>query len=208
MNKDNYENQLQESRQYWDDVASTFDNEPDHGLRDELIRETWMAFLRNWLPPASVTVLDIGCGTGSLSLVLAELGHKVTGIDLSSAMISHAYAKAAAREFQIEFHVMDAAFPQLPHQQFDVILCRHLLWALPEPEQVLQRWLEFLKPKGRLILIEGFWSTGGGLHAQDIIRMLPATLTAVSHQDLSNNSNFWGGRVTDERYAIIADNNK
>lgn len=207
MNKVNHEKRLQESQQYWDDLASTFDNEPDHGLQDPLIRETWTKFLKTWLPQTKVTILDIGCGTGSLSIVLAELGHKVTGIDLSPSMISHAQAKAAANGFQIEFHVMDAAFPQLQHQQFDVILCRHLLWALPEPEQVLQRWVEFLKQKGRLILIEGFWVTGVGLHAQEIIKMLQSSFINISNQNLSNHPNFWGGNVTDERYAIIADNN-
>src|SRR5687768_8968063 len=145
-NSGNYEKRLQESQQYWDDLASTFDNEPDHGLRDAVIRETWTEFLKAWLPPTNVTVLDIGCGTGSLSIVLAELGHKVTGIDLSPPMIAHAQAKAATHGFQIEFRVMEAAFPQLSSQQFAVIMCRHLLWALPEPEQVLQRWMEFLKP--------------------------------------------------------------
>lgn len=207
-NSENNEKRLQQSQQYWDDLASTFDNEPDHGLRDALIRETWTEFLKTWLPPTNATVLDIGCGTGSLSIVLAELGHKVTGIDLSPSMISHAQAKAATHGFQIEFHVMDAAFPQLSYQQFDVIICRHLLWALPEPEQVLQRWTEFLKPNGQLILIEGFWVTGAGFHAQEVIKMLPASFISISNQNLSDNPNFWGGSVTDERYAIIADNNK
>ncbi|MGB4872206.1 MAG: class I SAM-dependent methyltransferase, partial [Candidatus Promineifilaceae bacterium] len=40
-------------------------------------------------------ILDIGCGTGSLSAVLAGLGHQVTGIDLSPVMISIAQTKAA-----------------------------------------------------------------------------------------------------------------
>ena len=158
-------------------------------------------------PETGKDYLDIGCGTGSLSIVLTELGHKVTGIDLSPSMISRARAKAATHKFQIEFHVMDAAFPQLSHRQFDVIVCRHLLWTLPGPQQVLQRWAEFLKSKGRLILIEGFWVTGAGLHAQEIVKMLPASLIHVSLKNLSDNPNFWGGRVTDERYAIIADNN-
>src|SRR5688572_8253320 len=109
-NTENREKQLRESQQYWDDLASTFDNEPDHGLRDSVIRETWTTFLRTWLPPTNITILDIGCGTGSLSVVLAGLGHKVTGIDLSPSMISLAQAKAATQGFQIEFHVMDATF--------------------------------------------------------------------------------------------------
>jgi 2-polyprenyl-3-methyl-5-hydroxy-6-metoxy-1,4-benzoquinol methylase len=208
MSKDdskNNEKRLQEAQDYWDDVASTFDDEPDHGLRDVLIRETWTEFLKTWLPPTTATILDIGCGTGSLSIVLAELGHRVTGIDLSPSMISHAQAKAAIHGFPIEFHVMDAAFPQLPDRQFDMIICRHLLWALREPKQVLRRWLAFLKSSGRLILIEGFWVTGAGLHAQELMKILPASLGNVSHHNLSDNPNYWGGRVTDERYAIIAD---
>lgn len=207
-NTENHEKRLHETQQYWDDLASTFDNEPDHGLRDPIIRETWIAFLRTRLPQTNATVLDIGCGTGSLSVVLAGLGHKVTGIDLSPSMISLAQAKAATQGFQIEFHVMDAAFPQFSNQQFDTIICRHLLWALPEPVRVLQRWSKLLKRKGRLILIEGFWVTGAGLHAHEVIKMLPASFTNISNQNLSDNPNYWGCRVTDERYAIIADNNK
>src|SRR5215208_3144651 len=107
--KENNEKRLQESRQYWDDLASTFDNEPDHGLRDPVVRGTWIKLLETWLPQTSVTILDIGCGTGSLSIALAELGHKVTGIDLSPSMISLAQPKAASYGLPIEFHVMDAA---------------------------------------------------------------------------------------------------
>lgn len=202
---ENNKNRLKESQQYWDDLAATFDNEPDHGLHDSLIRETWTEFLKTYLPETKVDILDIGCGTGSLSVVLAALGHKVTGIDISPAMISLAQTKAAAQRLPIAFYVMDAAFPKLSNQQFDVLICRHLLWALPEPKQVLLRWIKFLKGKGRLILIEGFWLAGGGLHAKEIIEMLPASIKDVSVHNLSNNPNFWGGNVTDERYAIIAD---
>jgi len=201
----NDENRLQASRQYWDGRASSFDDEPDHGLRDSLVRERWTEYLKAWLPYTNATILDIGCGTGSLSVVLAGLGHKVTGIDLSPAMISLAQAKAATHGLQIEFYVMDAAFPRLSHQQFDVIICRHLLWALPEPQQVLQRWSESLKEEGRLILIEGFWANGGGLHANEITEMLPSSFINITVQNLSGNPNLWGRNVTDERYAIIAD---
>ncbi|MBI5354095.1 MAG: class I SAM-dependent methyltransferase [Chloroflexi bacterium] len=205
QNTENYENQLQESRRYWNDLASSFDDEPDHGLRDPLIRETWTKFIKAWLPPFNSTILDIGCGTGSLSVILAELGHKVTGIDLSPSMITLAKEKAAVQGCQIDFHVMDAAFPNFSRQEFDLIVCRHLLWALPEPNHVLQRWAEFLKQNGRLFLVEGFWNTGAGLHAKEISEMLPPSFTKVSIQNLSGNPNFWGGEVSDERYAIIAD---
>jgi 2-polyprenyl-3-methyl-5-hydroxy-6-metoxy-1,4-benzoquinol methylase len=204
-NTGNDKKRLQESRQYWDDLASSFDDEPDHGLRDSLVLEAWTELLKTWIPAANATILDIGCGTGSLSVILARLGHTVTGIDLSPSMISLARTKAAAYGLEIEFHIMDASHAQLAEHQFDVILCRHLLWALPEPEQVLQRWIKLLKPGGRLILIEGYWRTGAGLHAEEITEMLPSSFINISVRNLSNDPDFWGGTVTDERYIIIAD---
>jgi len=204
-NTGNDKKRLQESRQYWDDLASSFDDEPDHGLRDSLVLEAWTELLKTWIPAANATILDIGCGTGSLSVIPARLGHTVTGIDLSPSMISLARTKAAAYGLEIEFHIMDASHVQFAEHQFDVILCRHLLWALSEPEQVLQRWIKLLKPGGRLILIEGYWRTGAGLHAEEITEMLPSSFINISVRNLSNDPGFWGGTVTDERYIIIAD---
>ena len=119
--------------------------------------------------------------------------------------ISLARTKAAAYGLEIEFRIMDASHVQFAEHQFDVILCRHLLWALSEPEQVLQRWIKLLKPGGRLILIEGYWRTGAGLHAEEITEMLPSSFINISVRNLSNDPGFWGGTVTDERYIIIAD---
>ena len=205
MSEQNNEKRLQESRQLWDAAAATFDDEPDHGLRNPVVLEAWTRFLKARLPSINASILDIGCGTGSLSVVLAGLGHTITGIDLSPAMIARAEAKAEAHGHRIDFQVMDAAFPQFASRQFDVILCRHLLWALPEPKQVLHRWVEFLKPQGRFLLIEGYWTTSAGLHANELSEMLPQTCTNILIQDLSNNPDYWGGTVTDERYALMAD---
>jgi SAM-dependent methyltransferase len=199
------EQRLQELRQYWDGLASTFDDEPDHGLREPLVLEAWQDALKRWLPTAKAMILDIGCGTGSLSVIFAGLGHTVTGIDLSPTMVSLAEAKAKSYGYQIKFQVMDAAFPELPHRHYDVIVCRHLLWTLPEPKTVLSRWLELLRQDGRLILIEGYWGTDVGIHAEEIVGYLPPSLTNVSTQDLSEVTNLWGRVVTDERYAVIAD---
>lgn len=201
---DKHEKRLQETRQIWDEAAASFDNEPDHGLRDPQVRHAWTELLKVWLPSASSALLDVGCGTGSLSVVLTGLGHIVTGIDISPEMINRAQAKAAAAGYSIEFHVMDAAAPQFPPGSFDVIVCRHLLWTLPEPSLVLQRWVDLLKPGGRLILIEGYWSTGAGLHSDDIVAALPGSITPISVQNLSEQPQYWGKQVTDERYVIIA----
>jgi 2-polyprenyl-3-methyl-5-hydroxy-6-metoxy-1,4-benzoquinol methylase len=148
----NDEKRLQVSRQYWDNLASSFDDEPDHGLHNPVVLENWTNFLSASLPNTKLSILDIGCGT----VVLGRLAHTVTGIDLSPTMISLARTKAEALGYQIEFHVMHAASPQLPRDHFDAIVCRHLLWTVPDPQQVLQRWADLLKQKGRLISIEGY----------------------------------------------------
>jgi ubiquinone/menaquinone biosynthesis C-methylase UbiE len=168
------------------------------------VRAAWVKLLNKWLPAKPASVLDIGCGTGSLSLLLASLGHQVMGIDISEQMLVRAEAKAKAAGQSILFRLMDAYNPDLPHSSFDVIVCRHLLWAMPSPAEALRRWSMLLVPGGRLLLIEGFWHTGGGLHALQIIDALPPELTAVQIEDLSSNSNLWGQAVRDERYLITA----
>lgn len=193
------------SADIWNAAAPTFDNEPDHGLRDPIVRQAWTDLLASFLPAAPTKILDIGCGTGSLSVLMAGLGHQVTGIDFSSAMIELAKTKASAHDHSIQFHVMNAASPQLPANQFDAIVCRHLLWALPDIDQVLARWLKFLKKPGRLVLIEGFWHTGAGLHAEQITKALPPSIISIVVHPLSQQPDLWGGPVNDERYAVIAD---
>lgn len=194
----------QKARRIWDNEADTFDQEPDHGLLDAVVRAAWQELLKTSLPPPPAAILDVGCGTGSLSVLLAEAGYGVTGIDFSPAMIAQANAKAQRAGQSILFQVMDAASPSLLPQKFDVILCRHLLWALPEPALVLHKWAALLAGNGRFLLIEGFWHTGGGLHASQIVEALPATFSHIIVDDLSDNSALWGGGVNDERYLITA----
>ncbi|HET8601247.1 MAG TPA: class I SAM-dependent methyltransferase [Segeticoccus sp.] len=53
-------------------------------------------------------VLDVGCGTGDLALLVAERGHQVVGVDCSSRAVTAAREKAAARALDIDVRVGDA----------------------------------------------------------------------------------------------------
>ena len=127
----------------------------------------------------------------------------MVGTDWSAAMLARAVTKATASAHQAAFMVMDAAHPAFSSSCFDVVLCRHVLWALPQPAAVLQRWANLLAPGGRLVLIEGYWRAGG-LHAEEVVAALPPVLTNVTVDQLSDEPHLWGGPVNDERYAVIA----
>ena len=83
------------TREYWDGQAADFDREADHGLLDPGVRQAWAALILPLIPLPGSEVADLGCGTGSLSLLLAEEGHRVRGLDLSGRMVEAARAKAA-----------------------------------------------------------------------------------------------------------------
>ncbi|MBK3574105.1 class I SAM-dependent methyltransferase [Streptomyces sp. MBT65] len=191
----------------WDAQAAAFDEQPDHGLRDPEIRRAWADRLRGWLPARAADVLDLGCGTGTLSLLAAEQGHRVTGVDLSPAMIDLARAKLAGRD--AAFLIGDAAAPPVGEQRFDVVLVRHVLWTLPDPARVLRHWCDLLRPGGRLVLIEGRWGTAGpvGIPADRLTGLLAPLVPGAGHvrvERLSEDPLLWGGTVADERYAVVA----
>lgn len=190
-------------RAEWDAAAATFDLEPDHGLTSPETRAAWWSVLSPLLSTGNPRVADIGCGTGSVSLLLAENGCDVTGLDLSPAMVELATAKARDADLDIDFRVGDAADPALEAGAFDVVLSRHVVWALPEPETALERWAALLAPGGRLVLVEGRWETGAGLAADDLRALVAPVATSVGVVPLPDPA-LWGKEITDERYVLLA----
>lgn len=188
----------------WDAEADTFDDEPDHGLRAPEVRRAWADRMEGWLPARPADVLDLGCGTGSLSLLAAERGHRVTGVDLSPAMVERARAKLAGRA--AVFLVGDAAAPPVGEERFDVVLARHVLWTLPDPARVLREWSGLLRPGGRLVLVEGVWGTVSpvGISAERLTGLLAPLTEDVRVERLSDDARLWGWEVEDERYAVVA----
>ncbi len=188
---------------YWDSQAATFDDQPDHGLRDPRVREAWQRLLLPRLPAAPTAVADLGCGTGSLSVLLAAAGYAVTGLDSAPKMIKAARAKAAAAEVGARFVTSDAAAPALPAGSFNVVLSRHVLWAMPDVDAALAAWLTLLSPGGALVLVEGRWHTGAGLALAQAEEAVLRHRTSVSVTRLDD-PDLWGGPVSDERYLLIS----
>lgn len=188
----------------WDARAAAFDDEPDHGLRDPEVRAAWSDRLRAWLPEDPADLLDLGCGTGSMSLLAAGQGHRVTAVDLSPAMVERARAKLAGHDAVVLRG--EAADPPVGERRFDVILVRHVLWTLPEPARVLRHWRDLLRPGGRFVLVEGVWGAlhPVGLSAGRLTALLEPLTAALRVERLSGDPLLWGKDVDDERYALIA----
>jgi len=184
----------------WDAEAGSFDEAADHGLRDAHVREAWRGLLLDRLPPAPASVADLGCGTGTLSLLLAEEGYRVDGVDFSPRMLELAEQKAAGRA-GVRFVRGDAYQPPLRDGEYDAVLCRHVLWAMPDPAVALRRWLSLLRPGGTLVLVEGRWSNDVGLPAAETVALVEATGRSAELTRLTDPV-YWGRAIDDERYVV------
>jgi 2-polyprenyl-6-hydroxyphenyl methylase/3-demethylubiquinone-9 3-methyltransferase len=112
-------------------------------------------------------VLDAGCGGGLLAEELARRGARVTGIDLSPAMIETAQLHAAESALSIDYRLQDAAELALrqPHS-FDVVCCMEMLEHVAEPAS-------FLDVLGRLV------RPGGAIFVSTLNRNLKSFLLAI-----------------------------
>ncbi|WP_098455164.1 class I SAM-dependent methyltransferase [Sanguibacter antarcticus] len=187
----------------WDAEAASFDDQPDHGLRDAAVRTAWADLLLPLMPPAPARIADIGCGTGTLSLLLSDAGHRVSGLDISPAMVALATTKVARAGYEPDVRGGDAAAPPWHPGSFDVVLTRHVLWAMDDPDAALARWIELLAPHGRLVLIEGRWSTGAGLSAARVCGLV-RRYRAEADVTVLDDARYWGAPVSDERYVVVS----
>ncbi|MDX6327093.1 MAG: hypothetical protein QOK15_3447 [Nocardioidaceae bacterium] len=186
----------------WDTEADGFDEPADHGLRDPAVRAAWRALLLAHLPAAPARVADLGCGTGTLSLLLAEAGHTVDGLDFSPRMVEKARAKTRTQA-RVTIALGDASDPPLPVAAYDVVLSRHVLWAMPDPALALARWARLLGPEGTMLLVEGRWSNGAGLAAEETVSLVESAGRRAQLVRLGDPS-YWGRAIDDDRYLVRA----
>jgi ubiquinone/menaquinone biosynthesis C-methylase UbiE len=145
----------------WDLASETFDTHIGHGIQNEKERDAWKRTFRSIFPEKSLRILDVGCGTGELSVLFAEMGHKVTGIDISRKMLNIAKMKAEALKAEIIFEEGDAENPGYDDSSFDIVFNRHLLWTLPNPKMAIENWRRVLEKGGNVVIIDGVWDNKG-----------------------------------------------
>ena len=141
---------------HWSRRAAHFDQDFGHSIGSPEERAAWDRIFDLVLPrEKALDVLDVGCGTGFLSLELAARGHRATGIDFAPAMLAIARQKAAERSLPVRFEEGDAEALPFGPGAFDLVVTRHVLWTLPHPKAAIDEWLRVLRPGARLVVVDG-----------------------------------------------------
>lgn len=169
---------------YWTGRADAYDAHQVRQLRIPEIRQGWTTVWTRALPAPPARVLDVGTGTGHVSLLLAGLGYDVTGIDLAAGMLAKAREKAAALPNPPDLRLDDAVAPDFPAGSFDVVASRYVLWTLRTPLDALRNWRGLLRPGGLLAAVDSTWfpdgiegtavgESMGELYDRDVRALLP-----------------------------------
>jgi ubiquinone/menaquinone biosynthesis C-methylase UbiE len=135
------------------DVLETRGADP----QQQAMRRSFLAGIA--MPPRSA-VLEVGCGTGVLTRMLARLPDvdTVIGVDPAPSLLEHA-RELAADLTNVTFQEADGRSLPFDNAGFDVVLFDSTLSHVPGPEQALAEALRVLRPEGRLAIFDGDYAT-------------------------------------------------
>ena len=145
-------------KERWNRRADTFERSPGHGIHSKKEKDAWVNLFKRVLGDEKLEILDVGTGTGVIALLLAELGHRVIGVDIAEQMIDQARKKAKNLNLPVNFQTGDAEELPFANNSFDVVINRHVVWSLPNPEKAMAEWKRVLRSGGKLIIIDSNWS--------------------------------------------------
>jgi len=133
---------------------------PREGLSSLYARAECSQFARllNEAIPGDARILEIGCGTGQMSLYLTRADRLVVGADLTRASLL--LAREAARRFglaRVQFVETDLHHPGLRAGAFDVVYASGVLHHTPNPRQAFARIVSLVRPGGIIVL--GLYNT-------------------------------------------------
>lgn len=147
--------------QYWDTYAGAYEANQRDQLRHPAVHRAWADVWSAALPAPPATVLDVGTGSGHVSVLLASLGHQVTGIDLAEAMLDEARRRTESMPTPPTLMVGDAVDPPFPPGTFDAVTSRYVLWTLCEPQVALANRGALLRPGGTFAAVDSTWFPDG-----------------------------------------------
>lgn len=147
--------------EYWTERAPAYDEYQQRPERRDVDAEAWARIWADALPKPPSDVLDVGTGSGHVAFLLAALGHRVTGIDLSEGMIERSRQHADLLENPPTIRVGDAVAPDFAAGSFDAVVGRYVMWTLRDPAAAVPSWVRLLRPGGVVAMVDSTWFTDG-----------------------------------------------
>lgn len=127
-------------------------------LMQDVPYEGWIRYLKSLFVKYGIEpkdILDLGCGTGNVTIPLAEMGYRLTGLDMSAEMLSVAEEKSRSKGLQINWLQQDMLEMTLGGLKFDLVISMtdslNYLSTLDDLKLVFAKVSEVLKPGGWLI---------------------------------------------------------
>jgi ubiquinone/menaquinone biosynthesis C-methylase UbiE len=106
---------------------------------------------RRWVASkATRDVLEVGIGTG-MNLPFYGPDVRLTGVDLSPAMLAEARRRAADLGREVDLREADAEALEFPHGQFDTVVFSLSLCSIPDDRRAVAEGVRVLKPGGRML---------------------------------------------------------
>ncbi len=148
----------EENQAYWTKRADSYAQTIRAELSDDHVA-MWGDVLREEMAGLTqktgrLTVLEAGTGPGFLSILLAQMGHSVTGIDYTQEMLNKAKENAALAGADVRFLKMNTEALDFADEIFDLVVSRNLTWNLPHPDRAYAEWMRVLKPGGKLLVFD------------------------------------------------------
>ena len=141
---------MNKSKEFWDRASKNYDKTEE---RFEYIHSKSRENTKKYLNGSNI-VLDYGCGTGTTSCEIANRVKEIHAIDISSKMIEIAKRKVVASKVEnINFSQTDIFDKRYKKESFDVILAFNMLHTVIDPQVVMRRIYELLKPEGLFISV-------------------------------------------------------
>jgi ubiquinone/menaquinone biosynthesis C-methylase UbiE len=135
-------------RRYWDKHSASYDKQM------RFFDRVLFGDSRTWAcSQATGDTLEVAIGTG-LNLPLYPAGVRLTGIDLSPAMLEQARARAHQLGRAADLREADAHALPFPDASFDTVACTFSLCAIPGERLAITEMKRVLRPGGQLLLAD------------------------------------------------------
>jgi len=110
-------------------------------------------FIRARAPLKGARVLDVGCGGGILAEAMAADGAEVMGIDLAETPLKIARLHALERKIAVSYRLDSVdAHADANGGRYDIVTCMEMLEHVPQPDAIVARLADLLRPGGQLFV--------------------------------------------------------